>query len=76
MTFEHWLKQYLDIGSPIGDLARDYKKICRQYNLDGKKRPKLTLEHLQNHYACEDSMEAFNKARNLYATFSINSGKR
>jgi len=68
MTFEYWLNKFMKNDSAIGDLARDYKRVCNDFRLMGKSRPKLTFEHLQSLDACEEAIEAFHKARNLYAT--------
>lgn len=71
MTFEHWLSKHIEYDNEIGDLARDYKNACILNRVRNEKKEKLTLEHLHKWGASQEAIDAFHKAKSLYADFII-----
>ena len=76
MTFEYWLKKYGKKDLAIADLLEDYEAICRQEKARSSTKPKLTLEHLQNYYACDDAINTYHRARTLYANYILSTNGR
>ena len=77
MTFEYWAKKYMSHDKALCDLLGDYYMVCAGESAKGHKKPKLTLQHLYEHDACQEAIDTFNRVYALYANvISSTHGRR
>lgn len=71
--FCYFLKQFENEDSPIGDLARDYKRDCQLHRLpyadEYRRVPDLNLAYLQDSHACHRAIEAYQDAIKMFAYY-------